>query len=133
MKPQRPGRGVTIYGSKGSIQLDRNFYKLYDLQGNPIKFEFEKSASATTNTQGIGGLDVDHVANFFAGIRSDESLHAEINDASISTMLCHLGNMAQDAGETLKVDSSTGKVLNNEKAMAKWKREYENGWEPKLS
>ncbi len=133
MKPQRPGRGVTIYGSKGSIQLDRNFYKLYDLQGNPIKFEFEKSASATTNTQGIGGLDVDHVANFFAGIRSDESLHAEINDASISTMLCHLGNMAQDAGETLKVDSSSGKVLNNEKAMENWKREYENGWEPKLS
>ncbi|MGI9549623.1 MAG: Gfo/Idh/MocA family protein [Aurantibacter sp.] len=133
MKPERPGRGVTIYGSKGSIQLDRNFYKLYDLQGNPIKFEFEKSASATTNTQGIGGLDVDHVANFFEGIRSDQSLHAEINDASISTMLCHLGNMAQDAGETLKIDSSTGKVLSNEKAMKNWKREYANGWEPKLS
>lgn len=133
MKPERPGRGVTIYGSKGSIQLDRNFYKLYDLQGNPIKFQFEKSGSATTNTQGIGGLDVDHVANFFAGIRSDQTLQAEIKDASISTMLCHLGNMAQDAGETLKVDSATGKILNNEKAMKAWKREYAKGWEPKLT
>lgn len=132
IKPEQPGRGVTIYGSKGAIMLDRNFYKLFDLQGNPIKFEFEKSASATTNTRGEGGLDVNHVANFFDAIRKDTTLQAEIKDASISTMLCHLGNMAQDAGETLKVDTTTGKVLNNENAMKAWKREYAKGWEPKL-
>ncbi len=132
MKPERPGRGVTIYGSKGTIELSRNFYKLYDLGGNPIKFEFENSVSATTNTQGIGGLDVDHVKNFFNAIRKDESLHADINDASISTMLCHLGNFAQDAGHSLKIDTETGKVLNNDTVMKNWKREYENGWEPKL-
>jgi predicted dehydrogenase len=130
--PEQPGRGVTIYGSKGIIQLDRNFYKQFDLQGNPVKMEFEKAQSATTNTRGEGNLDVNHVGNFFDAIRSDTSLHAEINDASISTMLCHLGNMAQDAGETLKVDQKTGKVLNNENAMKSWKREYAKGWEPKL-
>jgi predicted dehydrogenase len=130
--PEQPGRGVTIYGSKGIIQLDRNFYKQFDLQGNSLKFEFEKAQSATTNTRGEGNLDVDHVGNFFDAIRRDTSLHAEINDASISTMLCHLGNMAQDAGETLKIDQKTGKVLNNEKAMKSWKREYAKGWEPKL-
>lgn len=130
--PEQPGRGVTIYGSQGIIQLDRNFYKQSDLQGNPVKMEFEKAQSATTNTRGEGNLDVNHVGNFFDAIRSDTSLHAEINDASISTMLCHLGNMAQDAGETLKVDQKTGKVLNNENAMKSWKREYAKGWEPKL-
>ena len=132
IKPDRPGRGITIYGSKGSIMLDRNFYKLFDLQGNQLKEELEGAVSATTNTMGEGQLDVNHVANFFNAIRKDESLNAEIKDASISTMLCHLGNMAQDAGESLKVDPTTGKVLNNEKAMASWKREYANGWEPKL-
>ena len=133
MKPRRPaGRGATIYGSKGSIQLDRNFYKLFDLKGNPLKSEFERSISATTDTMGIGGLDVSHVGNFFGAIREDKSLNSDINDANISTMLCHLGNMAQDAGETLKIDSTTGKVLNNDKAMKNWKREYEKGWEPKL-
>ena len=45
IKPEQPGRGVTIYGSKGSIQLDRNFYKLYDLQGNLLKSEFENCSS----------------------------------------------------------------------------------------
>ena len=132
LKPERPGRGITIYGSKGSIQLDRNFYKVFDLQGNPLKFEFEKAASATTNTRGEGNLDVNHVGNFFDAIREDRSLNSDIRDASISTMLCHLGNMAQDAGEMLKIDSTTGKVLNNEKAMKNWKREYAKGWEPKL-
>ncbi len=132
MKPNMPGRGITIYGTKGTIQLDRNFYKRYDLNGNPIAFDFEKSTSATTNTRGEGGLDVNHVGNFFDAIRKDISLRSDIRDASISTMLCHLGNMAQDANETLKVDRKTGKVLNNEKAMKNWKREYEPGWEPKL-
>ena len=132
MKPDRPGRGVTIYGSKGSIQLDRNFYKLFDLGGNIVKAEYERAQSATTNTQGIGGLDMDHVANFFNGIRKDESLNSDINDASVSTMLCHLGNMAQDAGHTLEIDANTGKVLNDDNVMKNWKREYEKGWEPKL-
>jgi predicted dehydrogenase len=132
MKPDRPGRGATIYGSKGTIMLDRNFYKLFDLQGNLIKEAMEGAESATTNTMGEGELDVMHVANFFDGIRKDKSLQADINDASISTMLCHLGNMAQDAGEMLTIDTKTGKVLNNEKAMQGWKRTYQEGWEPKL-
>ncbi|UJH68585.1 Gfo/Idh/MocA family protein [Allomuricauda sp. SCSIO 65647] len=132
MKPERPGRGVTIYGSKGAIELSRNFYKLYDLQGNPIKFEFEKSLSATLDTQGMGNLDVSHVANFFDAIRMDTEMNSPIADASISTMLCHLGNMAQDAGETIEIDVKTGKVLNNDTVMATWKRDYEKGWEPKL-
>jgi len=132
MKPERPGRGITIYGSKGVIELSRNFYKLYDLGGNPIKIEFEKELSATTNTQGIGGLDVDHVSNFFNAIRKDNSLNSDIRDASVSTMLCHLGNMAHDAGHTVQIDTQTGKVLNSEKAMQSWKRVYEKGWEPKL-
>ena len=132
MKPERPGRGATIYGSKGAIELSRNSYKLYGLDGEPIKIEYEQTKSATTDTRGEGGLDVNHVGNFFDAIRKDTSLYADINDASISTMLCHLGNMAQDAGETLKIDTTTAKVLNNEKAMQNWKRDYQKGWEPKL-
>jgi len=132
IQPTQPGRGTTIYGSKGTLQLDRNFYKLFDLQGNLIKSEFENAISATTDTTGQGQLDVNHISNFFDAIRYDKSLHAEIKDASISTLLCHLGNMAQDAGETLRIDQNTGKVLNHKKAMNTWKREYAPDWEPSL-
>ncbi|WP_298488289.1 Gfo/Idh/MocA family oxidoreductase [uncultured Maribacter sp.] len=132
IQPKQPGRGATIYGSKGSITLSRNAYNLFALDGSLIKTEKEAGQSATTNTRGDGSLDVSHVGNFFDAIREDKSLHSDIQDASISTMLCHLGNMAQDAGETLKIDTLTGKVTNNAKAMEGWKREYAAGWEPKL-
>ena len=115
--------------------LSRGGYQLYALDGSLIKDEREGGKqSAGTDTQGGGGLDVNHVGNFFAGIREDKSLNSDIRDASITTMSCHLGNMAQDAGETLKIDTTTGKVLNNDKVMKDWwKREYAEGWEPKLS
>ena len=132
IQPKRPGRGVTIYGSKGVIQLDRNFYKLFDLGGNLIKSVFENAVSQTTDTRGQGQLDVNHVENLFNAIREEKSLNAEIKDASISTMLCHLANMAQDAGETLHIDQKSGKVLNNAMVMKNWKREYAKGWEPKI-
>ncbi|CAM3535598.1 Gfo/Idh/MocA family protein [Zobellia roscoffensis] len=132
--PKQPGRGATIYGSEGIITLSRGGYKLFDLNGNIIKEEKEAGQqSATVNTQGAGDLDWNHIGNFFEAIRKDKSLNSDIKDASVTTMLCHLGNMAQDAGETLKIDQKTGKVLNNDKIMKDWwKREYEEGWEPKL-
>ena len=131
IQPKQPGRGVTIYGSKGSIQLDRNFYKLYDLGGNLIKHEKEGAVSKTIDTRGQGGLDENHVGNFFDSIRYNKSLNAEIKDASISTHLCHLANLAQDSGETLNIDTKTGKILNNI-VDNYWKREYAPGWEPKV-
>ena len=131
IQPKQPGRGVTIYGSKGSIQLDRNFYKLYDLDGNLIKYEKEGVVSKTIDSRGQGGLDKNHVRNLFDSIRYNKSLNAEIKDASISTHLCHLANLAQDSGETLHIDTKTGKILNNILDNY-WKREYAPGWEPKV-
>ena len=131
IQPKQPGRGVTIYGSKGSIQLDRNFYKLYDLGGNLIKYEKEGAVSKTIDSRGQGGLDENHIGNLFDSIRYNKSLNAEIKDASISTHLCHLANLAQDIGETLHIDTETGKILNNI-ADNYWKREYAPGWEPKV-
>lgn len=132
MKPERPGRGITLYGEKGSIELSRNDYRVYDLGGRPIKVEYERELSATTDTQGIGSLDVAHVANFFDAIRTGVSLNAPIADAGISTQLCHLGNLAQDAGHTLEIDSATGHILNDKQAMKSWGRTYEKGWELKV-
>ena len=78
IQPKQPGRGVTLYGSKGTIQLDRNFYKHFDLGGNLIKEEFENVVSQTTDTRGQGGLDVNHVGNLFDAIREEKPLTAEL-------------------------------------------------------
>ncbi|MDX1327070.1 MAG: Gfo/Idh/MocA family oxidoreductase [Arenibacter sp.] len=132
IKPDQPGRGATIYGSKGTITLSRNGYELYNLDGSLIKRVEEGVKSATTDTQGMGGLDGNHVLNFFDAIRKDTAQNAPITDASISTMTCHLGNIAQDMGRTIHIDRTTGRVKNDPEAMSHWKREYEPGWEPKL-
>lgn len=132
IQPSQPGRGASIYGSKGVITLSRNNYKLFGLDGELIKTVDEKVKSETTNTVGGGGLNVTHIANFFNAIRFGEKLNAPIEDASISTMMCHLGNIAQDVGETINIDPKTGKIEGNKRAMKNWKRDYEKGWEPKL-
>lgn len=129
------GRSATIYGSKGTIRLDRANYTLFDLNGKKIKQEWEKnqgSSNDTSDTQGFDGLTVTHMNNFIAAIRENEKQNSPIADAAISTQLCHLGNMAQDLKESLLIDPKTGRVLNNKKAMNMWKREYEKGWEVKL-
>ena len=70
--------------------------------------------------------------NFVNAIIKGEKQNSPIADASISTQLCHLGNIAQDLKESLIIDPKTGRVLNNKQAQKMWKREYEKGWEPKL-
>lgn len=132
MVPTRPGRGATIYGSKGCVTLSRNKYELFDLGGKLVREVNEKEQSATTNTVGAGGLDVSHVGNFLDAIRMDTVQNSPIDDASISTQMCHLGNIAQDLGRTLRIDQRTGHVFDDDEAMSFWKREYEYGWEPTL-
>lgn len=127
-KQYERGRGVMIYGTDGSIMLDRNNYILYDRGGKEVKNESEKQLSQTTNIVGAGGLTDNHMQNFFQGIRAGEELHSPVDIANVSNHLCHLGNMAQDNGGSINVDPATGKVVGNMAAMKTWSREYETGW-----
>ena len=70
--------------------------------------------------------------NFADAIRNGVALNAPIEDANISTLLCHYGNIALETSGTLEIDTSTRKILNNPAAMELWKREYAPGWEPKV-
>ena len=106
-----------------------------DLDGNKIESHSESNPGTSASTKdltGFDGLTVRHMQNFVNAIREGEKLKAPINDASISTHLCHLGNIAQELEVSLKVDPATGKILDNKMAMSKWGRSYEKGWEVKV-
>lgn len=129
------GRGAIIHGTNGSILLDRGGYQLLDLQGNEISYHKEDDPGTSTSTQdtsGFDGLTVRHFQNFLNAIREGEKLNAPINDGSISTHLCHLGNIALDQEVSLDIDSQSGRILNDIEATIMLKREYEKGWEPKV-
>ena len=123
------GRGNIIYGTEGSVFLDRNGYVIYDNDNNVVKKADEKEKSATTDTKGVGGLDAYHFKNFLDAISHGSELHSTAEEAHKSTLLCHLGNMAQEHGGALDIDTETGRPYHKA-AMEMWSREYEPGWKP---
>jgi len=128
-------RGCTIHGTRGSMLLDRGGYILYDLEGKILKELKEDdpgTSGSTADTTGWDSLTVGHMRNFADAIVEQVKLNAPIEDGSISTMLCHLGNIAQDLKRSLDVNPDNGQVLNDEEAMSRWARSYQPGWEPKL-
>ncbi len=112
---------VTFFGDNGSMELDSNGdHRVYD-RGDKLVKEY-KSASKG---------DIEHIDNFVSAIRDDRplALNAEIAEGHKSTLLCHLGNIAQRTGRTLNCDSRNGHILDDREAQAHWKRDYESGWE----
>ncbi|MCC5939525.1 MAG: Gfo/Idh/MocA family oxidoreductase [Lunatimonas sp.] len=126
------GRGTIIYGSDGTVFVDRGGYKLYDRAGKLVKENASGSDEGGTQLGGGGGMSTRHVVNFFEAIRGKEAQRAPIDEGAKSVLLCHLANIASRTGEILDVDPKNGHIKNSKKAMALWKREYEKGWEPKL-
>ncbi|WP_116124233.1 Gfo/Idh/MocA family oxidoreductase [Lewinella sp. IMCC34183] len=124
------GRGSMIYGTEGSVLMDRGGFIVYDLEGKELRKEDEDGKSISMDTTGGGNLDELHIANFISGINSDEQLNSPVADANPSVTTCHLGNMAQRTSSVLAIDTETGKPKNSSEAIALWSRDYEDGWKP---
>jgi predicted dehydrogenase len=114
---------VTFYGEQGSLTIKSGGgYVLADAKG--------KVVDDVSGTRG----DAEHLHGFLAAIRNGtpQVLNAEIEEGHKSTLLCHLGNIAQRTGRTLQCSGNNGHILDDPQAMSLWAREYEPGWEPKV-
>ena len=125
------GRGTVIYGSKGSVFVNRSGYFLYDLKGNLIKDSKSAGEEGGTALGGGGNISTRHIVNFFEAIRGKENLTSPIEIAAISQMLVHYTNISYRIGKSFDIDETTGRIFDKD-AMKLWSREYEPGWEPKL-
>ena len=125
------GRGTIIYGSEGSVFIDRNKYEVYDRSGKSIKSFDSGSNEAGTALGGGGDVTTAHMLNFFDTIRGKEKLSAPIDDASISMAMVHYANIAYRINKGFSVDENSGRIYDRE-AMKLWRRTYEPGWEIKL-
>ena len=125
------GRGTIIYGSEGSVFMDRDKSVLYDRNGKMIKDNRSTSSEAGTALGGGGDMTTGHVINFFEAVRGKEKLSAPIDDASISMAMVHYSNIAYRIGKGFDIDEKSGRMYDRD-AMKLWSREYEPGWEPTL-
>jgi predicted dehydrogenase len=113
---------VNFHGEKGSLLVaDNGGYRLLDLDNKELRRRDQANRG-----------DIEHIEDFLAAIREDRTtgLNCGIEDAYQSTTLCHLGNIAQRLGRSLRCDGSNGHILDDPEAMAMWSRKYEPGWEP---
>ncbi len=91
--PSGKGADVIFVGDKGSLMIAGNGYTIHDPKGKEI--DKEKGPSS----------DAMHAGNLLDAIRSGKTLNSEIEEAHKSTLLCHLGNIAQRTGRALHCDS----------------------------
>ena len=124
-------RGTIIFGSEGTVFVDRNKYVLYDRNGKVIDESKGGSNEAGTALGGGGDMTTAHVANFFETIRGKEKLNAPISNGVISQAMVHYSNIAYRIGKGFEIDDKTGKMLDRD-AMKLWGREYAPGWKPTI-
>lgn len=124
------GRGTLIFGTEGSVLVDRSNYVLMDRSGKVIKQSEETSESGLA-LGGGGDSSTAHMVNFFEAIRDKETLKAPIEDASVSMAMVHYANMAYRVGHGFDIDAKSGRIYDRE-AMQLWGREYAPNWEPKI-
>jgi predicted dehydrogenase len=119
-RPPEKGYFVMFHGENGTLGLADNGYTVFDLKGKELQ-----------KTPGTGN-DGQHIGNFLDACRGKGKLNSDIEEAHQSTLLCHVGNIAQRTGRALKCDPKNGRILDDKQAMSQWDREYEKGWEPKV-
>jgi predicted dehydrogenase len=124
------GRGTAIYGTSGSMVLDRDGYLLHDVKQALVKQNLEPRKGDGLELTGDDAATSLHIANLLGAIRTGESLRAPIADGAKSVTLCHLGNIAQYTGRKLRTDPATGRILGDADAMKHWSRSYAPGWAP---
>jgi predicted dehydrogenase len=125
------GRGTIVYGSEGSVFIDRGGYSLYDLKGELIKDSKSSKEEGGVELGGGGDLSTRHAVNFFETIRGKEKLNSPIQQGAISQMMTHYANISSRIGKSFEVDETNGRIFDRD-AMKLWSRTYEPGWEPKL-
>jgi len=118
-KPE-PLTFVSVYGSEGKMDFNGAAgWTVFDKDGKEVEKHTESPS------------DVPHFTNIADAVREGKALNQTIADAQISTMLCHLGNIAYRSGGSIEVEAKTGHLSAGQPEAEKfWSREaYREGWE----
>jgi len=122
-------RGSVIYGTKGSLVIDRGGYDVYDWKGKQIDQYRTGHQTETSDTIGADNMTDAHFANFIAAIRGQEKLNSPIPVANVTVTMLLLSNISWFVNRRLRIAPETAHILDDPEAMKYWGRTYEKGWE----
>jgi len=124
------GRGAIIHGTGGSVLVDRGGYEVFNLDGRKVD-EFQTgSETSTADLRSQDSMTDRHMQNLVNAIRGGESLRSPIQEGNVSVTMLQLSNIAWKLNRTLRLDTSSGHIIDDPQASALCTREYEQGWEP---
>ena len=122
----RPEPFCSFHGDRGTLELDGDGkFRIYDRQDKIVE-----------EGRDSNGGQLEHLRNFIDCVRDDNpaGLNQPILEAHQSTLLCHLGNIAQRTGQTVVTDPETGRLLGDvPEQRVLWSREYEPSWKELVS
>ena len=113
----KPLAEVVFYGDAGTMAISSNTWTLFDPKGK----EMGKG-------KGAGGGDPAHFGNFIEAVRGNGQLNSPIEEGQISTMMCHVANIAYRTQSVVRCDEQTGRLIDNPEGEKLWKRAYRPGW-----
>jgi predicted dehydrogenase len=132
MKYYNRDRGAVIMGTTGSILVEPGGYEIYNLKGEKTSEVKAPGKQVSSDLVGSDSMTDLHFANFIAAIRNGEKLHSPISAGNVAVTMLQLSNISWEVNRKLQIDSTDGKIQNDEDAMKMWGRQYENGWAPHL-
>lgn len=121
------GRGTIIFGTEGSVFVNRERYKLYDRVGELVKEVGSEGKEGGVALGGGGNTSTLHVENFINSIRGTDKQKSPIDEGAKSTLLCHLANISSRLNKPLEINGSNGQIYDRD-AMKLWRREYASEW-----
>lgn len=151
---ERPIFGLTFYGSRGSLGIDRSGFQITaDVNvppenqipgvksGHPVGgpkpsnqpstsqplTEEREDKSGNSDTQYLA-----HARDFLACIRSRQTPISDLASAHRTSVACHLANLSLRLGKSLAWDWSTNRVPNDESANQHLVRPYRAPWDREL-
>jgi predicted dehydrogenase len=110
--------GAEFYGTKGQMFLSRRGKIEVLADGNQ-----PRSVDVPLEEQNTE----DHVADFLDAIRSGRKPSADIEIAHHTTSFCHLGNIANRLGRSLRFDAPQERFIDDQEADAMLHRSYRDG------
>ena len=116
--PHNCDSGVEYYGTKGQMFLTRR---------GKIQVLLDRNRSQSVDVPLKAQDTGEHVADFIDAIRNDRKPNADIEIAHLTTSLCHLGNIANRLGRSLRFDSQQERFLDDGEANALLERTYRDG------